>query len=51
MRGWRQGDRELVEDVPSATPAFLGCESDSILDGWSVHQGVFNALEPFRVAL
>jgi hypothetical protein len=47
----RQGDRELVEGIPPATPAFLGWDSDPVLDGWSVHQDVFEALEPFRVAL
>jgi hypothetical protein len=47
----REGDRDLVEGVSPATPAFLGCDSDPVLDGWSVHQDVFEALEPFRVAL
>jgi len=47
----RQGDRELVEGVPPATPAFLGHDPDPVLDGWGVHQDVFAALELFRIAL
>lgn len=47
----RQGDREVVEGVAPATPAYLGCDSDPLLDGWAVHQDVFAALEPFRIQL
>jgi len=47
----REGDRQLVEGVPPATPAFLGCDADPVLDGWGVHQDVFEALEQFRVSL
>ncbi len=47
----RAGDRALVEGVPPATPAFLGFDADPVLDGWGVHQDVFEALAPFRVEL
>ena len=47
----REGDRQLVAGVPPATPAFLGCDADPVLDGWGVHQDVFEALEQFRVSL
>jgi hypothetical protein len=47
----RAGDRELLDGVPPATPAYLGAEDDPVLDGWGVHQAVFNALEPYRIEL
>lgn len=42
----RQGDRDLLDGIPPATPAYLGYEEDPVLDGWGVHQAVFAALEP-----
>lgn len=47
----RAGDRELVEGLPPATPAWPGIDTDQILDGWEAHRGVFRALEPLRVQL
>lgn len=47
----RAGDRELVEGLPPETPAWPGAEQDLILRGWEVHQQVFAALGPHRVAI
>jgi hypothetical protein len=47
----RAGDRELVEGLPPSTPAWPGAESDQILRGWEVHQGVFSALMPYHVSI
>jgi hypothetical protein len=47
----REGDREVVEDQPPPTPAYLGWDPDPVLDGWEVHRAVFDALEPLRVRL
>jgi hypothetical protein len=47
----RAGDRQLLDGIPPATPAYLGYEADPVLNGWSVHQAVFAALEPCRVSL
>jgi AAA domain len=47
----RAGDRELLAGIPPATPAYLGADDDPMLDGWGVHQAVFTALEPCRIAL
>lgn len=46
----RAGDRALVEGVPPATPAYLGWSPDPVLDGWGIHQTIFRALEPWRIA-
>jgi hypothetical protein len=46
----REGDRQLLEGVAPATPSFLGCDADPVLDGWGVDQDVFEALERFRVS-
>ena len=47
----RRGDRELVEGLPPATPAYPGSapDDDDLLRGWEVHQGVFSALTPYLV--
>ena len=47
----RRGDRELVEGLPPATPAFpgAGSDEDDVLRGWEVHRGVFSALTPHLV--
>ncbi|MBA1158675.1 DEAD/DEAH box helicase family protein [Microvirga mediterraneensis] len=47
----RAGDRELLEGLPPATPAWPGADLDRVLTGWEVHQSVFSALEPFRVTV
>ena len=47
----RAGDRELIEGLPPATPAWPGAGFDYVLRGWEVHQNVFSALAPYRVAL
>ncbi|QWV93422.1 AAA family ATPase [Geomonas oryzisoli] len=49
----RRGDRELVEGLPPATPAYPGSapDDDDILRGWEVHQGVFSALTPYLVQI
>jgi hypothetical protein len=46
----RAGDRALVEGIPPATPAYVGWDSNLALDGWYTHEGVFRALEAFRIA-
>jgi hypothetical protein len=45
----RVTDRELLDDVAPATPAYLGWDPDPVLDGWEVHSQVFDAMGPFRV--
>jgi hypothetical protein len=48
----RVGDEEmLTEQVPPATPAYLGDDVDPVLDGWEVHRQVFDALEADQVAV
>jgi hypothetical protein len=47
----RAGDRLLVEGLPPLTPAWPGADSDHILRGWEVHQSIFSALMPYRVAI
>jgi hypothetical protein len=48
----RCGDRDLLEDeVPPPTPAYLGFDPDPVLDGWEVHRQVFDALQPFGIAM
>lgn len=46
----READRELVLGIPPATPSFVGWDMNPALDGWYVHEGVFRALEPHRIA-
>ncbi len=47
----RAGDRELLDDrPPPPTAAYLGHDSDPLLDGWEIHQAVFDTLSPFRIA-
>lgn len=45
----RAADRDLVEGIPPATPSFVGWDSNPALEGWYVHESVFQALEPHRV--
>jgi hypothetical protein len=48
----RAGARDLLEDrPPPPTAAYLGHDPDPVLDGWEVHQGVFDALERFELLL
>jgi hypothetical protein len=49
----RRGDRQLVEELPPATPAYPGSgpEGDDVLRGWEVHREVFAALAPYRVPI
>jgi hypothetical protein len=45
----RESDRELVAGLPPSTPAYLGWDPDPVLDGWAVHQAVFDGLAAHRV--
>ena len=46
----RTGDAETLADRPApSTPAYLGYDTDPVLNGWEVHRRVFSAVEPFRV--
>lgn len=45
----RAGDRELVQGIPPATPAYVGWATNPALDGWFAHEAVFRALEPHRI--
>lgn len=46
----RAGDRAFLDGIPPRTPAYLGWLPDPVLDGWAVHQLVFQGLDRFRVA-
>jgi hypothetical protein len=46
----RASDRALLDAIPPATPAYLGWDPDPLFDGWGVHESVFRALEPYRIA-
>jgi len=45
----RDGDRELVRGVPPKSPAYVGWDQDPLLDGWAVHEELFQALAPYRI--
>ena len=45
----RSSDEELLSGVPPATPAYLGWESDPVLDGWATHRDVYRTLRSHRV--
>jgi hypothetical protein len=45
----RESDRELVAGLPPTTPAYLGWDPDPVLDGWAVHQAVFDGLSAHRI--
>jgi len=48
----REGDHEILEDqVPPSTPAYLGWDSDPILDGWDIHLQILSFLESVKVQL
>jgi hypothetical protein len=45
-----EADAQLLEDqLPLATPAYLGWDPDPVLDGWEVHRRVFGALAAVNV--
>ena len=46
----RETDRTLLDGMPPATPAYLGWNPDPVLDGWEVHEAVFDQLEKHHVA-
>jgi hypothetical protein len=46
----RASDRDLVRGIPPVTPAYVGWDLNPVLDGWYVHEAVFAALEPHRLA-
>lgn len=46
----RAGDRELLDQLPPTTPAYLGWDPDPILDGWDAHRQVFAHLDAYRIA-
>jgi len=46
----RAGDRALVEGIPPATPAYTGWDLNPALEGWYIHEGVFEALAPHRLS-
>lgn len=46
----RAGDRTFLDGIPPATPAYLGWDPDPVLDGWGIHQEVFQRLGPHRLA-
>lgn len=45
----RAGDRELIQGIPPATPSYVGWDSNPGLDGWYVHEAVFDGLSPHRL--
>jgi hypothetical protein len=40
----RASDHTLLDGVAPATPAYLGCELDPVLDGWTIHRQVYRTL-------
>lgn len=45
----RAGDRDLLTATPPPpTAAYLGYDPDPVLDGWTAHEEVFEALAPHR---
>jgi hypothetical protein len=46
----RASDRTLLNAIPPRTPAYLGWDPDPVFDGWGVHEAVFRALQPHRMA-
>ncbi len=40
----RASDHALLDGVAPATPAYLGCELDQVLDGWTIHRQVYRTL-------
>jgi len=46
----READRDLLDGMPPATPAYLGWNPDPVLDGWDIHESVFDQLEKHHIA-
>jgi hypothetical protein len=44
----REGDPELLDGVPPATPAYLGWDPDPVLDGWGAQRAVYDTLLKHR---
>lgn len=47
----RSGDRNLVKGVPPKSPSYVGWDHDPLLDGWSVHEEIFLALDKHVVEI
>ncbi len=48
----RAGGRDLLADTPPPpTAAYLGYDPDPVLDGWTAHEAVFDALDGYRTQL
>ena len=45
----RAGDRKLIQGIPPATPSYVGWESNPGLEGWYVHEAVFERLGQDRL--
>ena len=40
----RASDYALLDGVAPATPAYLSCEMDPVLDGWEIHRQIYHTL-------
>ena len=40
----RASDHALLDGVAPATPAYLSCETDPVLDGWEIHRQIYHTL-------
>lgn len=40
----RASDHALLDGVAPATPAYLSCEMDPVLDGWEIHRQIYRTL-------
>uniref|UniRef100_B8HYY0 DNA2/NAM7 helicase-like C-terminal domain-containing protein n=1 Tax=Cyanothece sp. (strain PCC 7425 / ATCC 29141) TaxID=395961 RepID=B8HYY0_CYAP4 len=45
----RSGDRHLLSGPPPAAPAYLNYDQEPLLDGWQLHQAIFNHLIPHQI--
>lgn len=45
----RASDRELLDAIPPASPAYLGFNPDPLYQGWEAHEAVFTAMESHRL--
>ena len=45
----RASDRELLDAIPPASPAYLGFSPDPLYQGWETHEAVFAAMEAHRL--
>ncbi len=46
----RASDRELLDAIPPASPAYLGFSPDPVYRGWETHEAVFAAMDSHRLA-